>query len=69
MDALNQGMQDELERIRYKDATKRRGSQSESAVAELEWKMHHAMITSGLVIGPLVIIGVVILVIWLGFLS
>ena len=67
MDALNQGMQDELERIRYKDATKRRGSQSESAVAELEWKMHHAMITSGLVIGPIVAIAVIALIVWLVF--
>ena len=69
MDALNQGMQEELEKIRYKDATKRRGSQHETAVAELEWKANHAMITSGLVIGPLVIIGVIILVVWIGFLS
>ena len=69
MDALNQGMQEELEKIRYKDATKRRGSQSDSAVAELEYKMHHAMIVSGLVIGPLVIIGVIILTLWLAFVS
>ena len=69
MDALNQGMQDELEKIRHKDATKRRGSQTDSAVAELEYKMHHAMIASGLVIGPLVIIGVIVLVVWLAFLS
>ena len=28
MDALNQGMQDELEKIRHQDATKRRGSRA-----------------------------------------
>ena len=67
MDALNQGMQEELEKIRHKDATKRRGSQSDSAVAELEYKMHHAMIVSGLVIGPIVAIAVIALIVWLVF--
>ena len=67
MDALNRGMQDELDRIRHEDATKRRGSRHESAAAELEWKMNHAMITSGLVLGPLVAIVVIALIVWLVF--
>jgi hypothetical protein len=67
MDALNQGMQDELGKIRHKDATSRRGSKSETAIGELEWKMHSAMISSGLVIGPIVAIAVIALIVWLVF--
>ena len=67
MDALNRGMQDELGNIRDKDASKRRGSKSDSAIAELEWKMHSAMISSGLVIGPIVAIAVIALIVWLVF--
>jgi hypothetical protein len=67
MDALNQGMQDELARIRHKDATARRGSKSESAIAELEWKAQSAMISSGPVIGPIVAIAMIALIVWLVF--
>lgn len=67
MDALNRGMQNELERIRHADATKRRGSKSETAIGELEWKMSGAMISSGLVIGPIVAIAVIALIVWLVF--
>jgi len=51
----------------YDDASKRRGSKSDSAIAELEWKMHSAMISSGLVIGPIVAIVVIALIVWLVF--
>ena len=65
MDKLKQGMQDELARIRHRDATTRRESKADSAIAELEWKMTGFMIQSGLIIGPIVLALIVIAVIWI----
>ena len=38
MDKLKQGMQDDLARIRHRDATAQHDSQADSAIAEIEWK-------------------------------
>ena len=65
MDKLTQGMQDELASIRHRDATAQRESKADSAIAELEWKMWGLMITSGLILAPIVAVLVVIGVIWI----
>jgi hypothetical protein len=65
MDKLKQGMQDELARIRHRDATTRRDSKADSSIAELEWKMSGLMIQSGLILAPIVAVLVIIGVIWI----
>jgi hypothetical protein len=58
-------MQDELARIRHRDATARRESKADSAIAELEWKVTGFMIQSGLIIGPIIAVLVIIGIIWI----
>jgi len=65
MDKLNQGMQDELAGIRRRDATARRESQADSSIAELEWKIWGLMIQSGLILGPIIAVLVILAVIWI----
>ena len=65
MDKLTKGMQDELARIRHREATTRRESKADSAIAELEWKAWSLMIQSGLILGPIVAVLVVVAVIWI----
>jgi hypothetical protein len=65
MDKLSKGMQDELARIRHREATARRESKADSALAELQWKMWGLMIQSGLILGPIVLVLIVVAVVWI----
>jgi hypothetical protein len=65
MDALKRMEQDDLARIRERDATTRHPSQAETAIAELEWKVSSLMISAGIILAPIVFVLVVIAVVWI----
>jgi hypothetical protein len=57
-------MQDELKGIRAHDAEAPQPVRANSAIGELEWKMQGLMISSGLVIGPIVALLVIAGLLW-----
>jgi hypothetical protein len=67
VDGLNSRMQRDLSTIRDKDARAPQPVRSEAAIGELEWKMHSLMISSGLVLAPIVALLVIagVLYLWL----
>jgi hypothetical protein len=58
-------MQNDLHKIRDRDAQAPRGTHADSALGEIEWKMHGLMISSGLVLGPIVALVVIAGLLWL----
>ena len=57
-------MQHDLTSIREADERAPQPVRAGAALSEIEWKMHSLMITSGLVIGPIVVVLVVAAVLW-----